>query len=144
MLIFSFFACGEVESKDIPTAEITANLSAIAYSETVKINASLRYGDGSFADGVILSEGDILEAGDGTTFQHLTRNEKLGRDNYSTEFPAVDEETEFLVRFNRAEFNDATENCATVPHPFELTFPYDYAHFRRTDQITVTWGASCF
>ena len=48
--------------------------------------------------------------------------------------------TGFFLRFKREEFNSATENCTTIPYPFELTFPYEYAHFRRSDSISVTWS----
>jgi hypothetical protein len=152
--IFLLAACETVESKNVRTDGIYADLRATADgSGSTVVEASLRVGGSGSNTYLDLSDGDSLLVDHAGDTRRLERSQDFfGAVHYRTSVPTDAADTPLRVAFMREPHDQMEAECrggsapysiATLPSPFSITAPSADAKFSRArDSIVVTWTPS--
>jgi hypothetical protein len=144
VLALSITACAEsVESDDVLTDGIYADLSAVATEEGMRVTAILVVGGESSNTYVKLTGDDALTAtADGETRRLSAQN--LGNIyHYGADLAANTGDTEVVFRFERSIDDGAPDSRCTLPAAIDITGPADGDVFSRAeDELVVTWTPS--
>jgi len=151
-LALLLFACERVESTDVRTSGIYADLDVVARGDgDSTVSASLRVG-GSLSNTYLeLIDGDVLMAHQGEDKEEMDEHSfPLGPVTYDATFDVDDENTPFRVEFAREAHDEAEEECrgggapnsfATLPAPFAFDGPSRDQSFSRSEaDIEITWS----
>lgn len=145
LLGLSLFGCTDVDSTNLNTSGIRAELTVTGRGTgTATVSAGLYVQDSSLTF-VELQEGDELTATTGDQTKTMEKSELFGVIDYYASFDDADAEgTAYTIAFNRESDESATGNTATLPAPFELTAPEGDAltYSRADDDIVVTYDNS--
>src|SRR5688500_2218758 len=141
--IASLAGCATVESEDVATSGVYADIKASADGSGVtQVRASLRVGGGTSNTFLDLSGDDRLETTHGQDTQSMAREELLGAVSYVTSFPVEAADSQFVVAFHRTIDEGAPSSTAVLPAPFAISAPAAETTFSRTSDVTVTWSPS--
>lgn len=137
-------ACENVESEDVMTSGVYADISATADGTgSTLVKTSLRVGGGMSNTYLELMGDDKLTAFQDTTEKLMGVKKLLGAVWYEASFDVDAADTPFKVAFTRSVDDGAPESTMTLPAPFALTAPAANTEFSRASaDITVTWDAS--
>ena len=149
-------ACEHVESSDIRTSGIFADLDVIARGDgESSVSAALRVG-GSLSNTYLeLIDGDRLIAHQGEDEEEMDEHSfPLGPVTYDASFDVDAENTPFRIEFAREPHDEAEKECrggsapnsfATLPAPFTIDGPSGDQTFSRSgDDIEITWSPNGF
>lgn len=144
VVIGAVAGCTSVNSSDVKTSGMSANMQVVADGTDATQVAMQLHVDNNITDLVNLTSGDTLVASTGSTSSPMSKNEFLGDIWYTASFPnATAESTSFTVAFNRASDVSAPSSVASLPGPFNITSPAASQTFSRTGQdITVAYDSS--
>jgi hypothetical protein len=155
-LALLLFGCERVESTDVRTSGIYADLDVVARGDgDSTVSASLRVGGPRSNTYLELVEGDALTAHQGEDETEMDEHSfPLGPVTYDARFEVDDENTPFRIEFAREAHDEVEENCrgggapnsfATLPAPFALDGPGADQTFSRADaDIEITWSPNGF
>ena len=143
-------ACESVESKNVRTDGIFADLEASADGDgSTTLTAALKVGgsNGSYMD---LADGDKLIAHHGSDQTEMTLSDSLfGVRRYSATFNADQAGESFRIAFEREAHDDTEEACrgggapdssASLPRGFSISSPASGAPLSRGgDEIVIRW-----
>lgn len=144
VLALSITACAEsVESDDVLTDGIYADLSAVATEDGMRVTATLLVGGAASNTYVRLTGDDALTASaDGET-RMLTAQGSGAIVHYATDLAANTEDTEVVFRFERTIDDGAPDSRCNVPAAFSITAPSDGDVVSRAgDDLVITWTPS--
>ncbi|MBM4280809.1 MAG: hypothetical protein FJ137_08630 [Deltaproteobacteria bacterium] len=150
-------ACSSIDSDDIDTDAITADLTARprADGSATELAATLAAGALTFID---LQAGDRLVASSGDVQVELSANEVLGVMSYGATLDGVGEVgATVTVAFEREAFASAPSSTVELPAPVSITAPDAGAAFSRAeddlvialagsasdDAVRVSWSGDC-
>lgn len=141
-LLFAI-GCESIESTDILTSAIYADLAATSDGSSTHATATLRSGGATSNTFVNLEGDDILTVtADGQT-QEMNEGYLGDIYIYDTDFTLSAQDTEFVFALERTVDAGAPDSRCTLPAPFELTAPEGGAPFSRDlDDLTVSWSPS--
>jgi hypothetical protein len=155
-LILLLASCERVESSDIRTSGIYADLSVVARGDgDSSVTAALRVG-GSLSNTYLeLIDGDVLRAHQGEQMEEMDQHSiPLGPVTYRASFDVDAENTPFRIEFAREPHDEMEKECrgesapnsfATLPAPFTIDGPERDRTFSRSDaDIEITWGPNGF
>jgi hypothetical protein len=140
-LALSVSACAEsVESDDVSTDGIYADLSATALEDGMRVIATLVVGGESSNTYVKLTGDDALTAtADGET-RTLTAQNLGNIYHYGADLAATTGGTEVVFRFERSIDDGAPDSRCTLPDAVEITGPAEGDVFSRAeDDLVITW-----
>ncbi len=149
-------ACADVDSEDILTSGMFANLSVTADgSGDSEALATLRVGGAGSTTYVELSEGDDLtaSAGDGEGVA-MEEYELLDYHGYKAVLPTDDPETEFNISLTRTVDEGAPNSTISIPAPFDiedvpdsldrsLDLPLNWSEVDPSLTLTVATSGTC-
>jgi hypothetical protein len=143
-LALSLSGCAEsVESDDVLTDGIYADLRAVASEDGMRVTVTLLVGGEDSNTYVKLTGDDSLTAtADGET-RTLTPWRLGDRYHYSADLAANTVDTEVVFRFERTIDDGAPDSRCTVPAAIEITAPVDGdVASRAEDDLVITWTPS--
>lgn len=145
-------ACEQIDSKNVNTDGIYADLEAASDGEETVIEARLKTGGGLSNTFLDLSDGDVLTAYAGAEMSKMDRESQLGVVWYRARFSQIAENTPLRIEFTRQGHDDAETKCrgesapnsmVTLPAPFSIGSPAKDDRFSRKDSaIDVQWSPS--
>jgi len=130
-------ACAEVESEDLRTSGIYAEMHVTAEDDSAFVQARLRTGRALDADSVLLSPGDQLSAAVSGVSIPLLKSDSGG---YTGLLDNVAGGSEINIKFSRLDAVDASNSRVTLPKAFELTAPALAETFKSGETITAAWS----
>jgi len=130
-------ACADVDSKDIRTSGIYAEISVRAQDDTAHVFARLRTGRALDNDTVLLSPGDQLSASVSGRSIPLYETET---EAYSGVLENVSGGSEIFVKFTRIDDVDAPNTRAILPEEFDISAPSPAETYNAGESITVVWS----
>ncbi len=144
VLLIGFFAsflvaCADVDSKDIRTSGIYAEIHIRAQDSSAHVLTRLRTGSALDNDTVLLSAGDQLSASVSGRSVPLYETESQG---YGGVLDNVAGGSEIIVKLTRMNGIDAPNSRATLPKEFDITAPAPTATYNAGESITVAWSPS--
>jgi len=145
LLGLSLFGCTDVDSTNLKTSGIRAELTVTGRGDGSAYASAGLYVSDSTLTFVELQEGDSLTATTGDQSKDLTKSELLGLISYGATFSDADAEgTTYSIAFNRDSDESATGNTASLPAKFNLTAPVGDAlsYSRANDDIVITYDNS--
>jgi len=145
LLAFGAFglACEQVDSADIKTSGVYANIVAEADGGgSTKVTTSLRVGGVLSNTFLELGPDESIVATSGTDEKTLSRKSLLGAISYVGTFTGDQADKDFKVAWNRGDgFVSAPSTQLSLPAGFDLTAPVGGATFSRAnDDLVVTWA----
>lgn len=138
-------ACQSVDSEDIGTGAIFANLGAVADGDNTVTTARLKVGGASSNAYLALSESDTLTASFGDESRGMSEHsDPFGGTWYSAEFSGSGGGTEVGISFVRdgdpTSDESATDSRITLPEPLTLTAPTQGETYSRAESsFVVVW-----
>jgi len=137
-------ACENVDSEDVMTDGIYADINAIATGDgNTTVRASLRVGGNASNTFLELVGDDKLVASMGEETAEMGEKTFLGSKWYTAEFSEDAVDTEFNVAFERSVDEPAPESKMTMVAPFDITVPASSASYSRaSDDIELAWETS--
>jgi major membrane immunogen (membrane-anchored lipoprotein) len=138
-------ACAEsVESDDVLTDGMYAELRAEASEDGTRITATLRVGGATSNTYVMLTGADSLTAtAAGETEEMTAQNNGGNVFRYTADLDATAEDTVVVFRFDRSIDDGAPNSRCTLPRAMTIEAPVDGEVFRRADQdVEITWDTS--
>ena len=140
-LIGGLVACESVESTDVLTSGVYADISATADgSGSTETSAILRVGGGNSNTFLQLVEDDTLTASQGDDSQAMTEVNLGDWYSYVATFEVDEEDAEFAVAFERTVDEGAPNTTMSLPAPFDLTAPEaDVTVAAAEEDITISW-----
>jgi hypothetical protein len=143
-LALSISACAEsVESDDVLTDGIYADLQAVASEDGMHVTATLLVGGADSNTYVRLTGDDSLTATAGDETREMTSRNLGDYYHYATDFAASTVDTEVVFRFERTIDDGAPDSRCTVPAAIEITGPVDGdAVSRAESDLVITWTPS--
>ena len=144
LTLLPIVACESVESKDIGTDAMSAEIEVISSDgASTRVNTTLRVGGLTSNTYVELTGDDQLTADDGSGAIEMSYLSIGDYWTYIADFSVAAGDTPFTVALVRSLDGGAPSSTASMPAPFDLTAPADAAVFSRaSDPITVTWDPS--
>ena len=142
---FALAACEQIDSADIATHGIYADLEVVASGNgTSVVRAELRAGGDLSNVSVEVVGGDRLVATQGAASRTMgRRDDVLGRIWYEASFATQAEDAPFGVAFLReAPLESAPDSAVTLPAPFAILAPEAGATFSRSQGLLVRWSPS--
>jgi hypothetical protein len=132
-----------VESDDVFTDGIYAELRAEATEDGTRATATLRVGGSSSNTYVRLTGEDSLSASaDGET-EEMNRQGFADRYYYTADLDANGEDTLVTFRFTRSLDDGAPDSHCTLPRPMSIEAPVEGSNFSRMQQdVEITWDTS--
>lgn len=131
--------CTKVDSEDIRTAGITADIEVTADDYATTVNTRLRAGNGIGAGRIVLSEGDQLTATLNGDSVNLGRS---GTNIYTGVFDSSESGVELKVALIRDDGVDALNSSVLLPARFEIDSPDQSETYMTGDSITAVWSPS--
>lgn len=144
-LVPALFACETIDSADVRTSGIHANIDITADgSGATSVRTELRAGGGTSNTFLELAEGDALYAfAEQDQRAMRERGDPFDRVWYEADFETDAPDVQFRVEFARDEHEDADESMVRMPAPFSLTEPRADAVFAFDDEtIPLAWDVS--
>ena len=144
LTLLPLVACESVESKDVGTDAMSAQIEVIsADGASTRVNTTLRVGGLTSNTYVQLTGDDQLTADDGTGPIEMSYLSIGDYWTYIADFSVAAADTNFAVALVRSLDDGAPSSTATLPAPFDLTAPAEATAFSRASEpITVTWEPS--
>jgi len=132
--------CKETVSSDhIRTAGISMATVVTAGSASSHVEVTLTVGGNESNTYVVLKEGDALIA---LADDEEKTMERVADGIYEATFDTNAEDTEFTVRLERDEDDDAVGNTGTLPAPFTITSDFGSEAHSRAEDLEITWEDS--
>jgi len=137
-------ACTEVKSEEVTTAGMYVDYTVVTQGEGTgsDVSTMLRVGGATSTTYVDLSAGDqlsVLVEEEEAVLNQLS----LGVvHSYQQRFETDTEDSEFVLRFDRADQTGAPSSLAVLPAPFEITLPVGEETVSRsveTGELVVSW-----
>lgn len=140
-VIASLVACESVDSTDVLTSGVYADIAATADgSGTTTASAVLRVGGGNSNTFLHIDGDDEVVASQGEDSTAMSEIEFGNYYSYVADFEIDAEDTEFLVGFNRTVDEGAPATSMTLPPLFELSGPEaDITVAASDEDITISW-----
>jgi len=139
MFVVLFAGCTTVESSDILTSGIHADLTASSAGEgSTAVSAVLYLGNPVNLNFVDLTGDDELVASNGGQSKVMSELIVLNIVNHHATFQTDDEGQEFSIDFQRSVDNGAPDSTVTLPAKFTLTGPT--AATSRAAAISLDWS----
>ena len=139
MLVALCAGCSTVDSSDVLTSGIHAEMSAVSAGDgTTDVSATLYLGNPINLDFVDLTGDDELFAIHGTQEKKMSELILLNIVSHHASFPTDAEGEQFEVDLRRSVDNGAPSSTATLPAKFTLTGPT--AATSRSAAILLTWS----
>lgn len=143
MVLPALVACESVDSTDVLTSGMYADLTAQTEGEGTRATATLRVGGGTSNTFVRLGADDQLTVNLGETTLEMEEVSLGELYSYIADFDSSDAGSTFTFAFNRVVDEGAPSSTATLPEPFTLVGPQPAEVFSRTTQdISVNWENS--
>ncbi len=140
MLLPALVACESVDSSDVLTSGMYADLTAQTEGEGTRATATLRVGGGTSNTFVRLGADDQLTVNLGETTLEMEEVSIGELYSYIADFDSSEPGSTFNFAFNRVVDEGAPASTATLPEPFTLMAPQPAEVFSRTTQdIPVNW-----
>lgn len=148
LLAAALAACERIDSQDIGTAGIYADLTADGYGGGVTLVSAELWAGGELSNvSVDLGPCDRLVATlDGVERQMSQRDDVFGRVWYEASFSGEPEGALLRIAFLRSDAGgcsapgpSAPDSEVTLPAPFSVTAPAPGAALRRSASFTVSW-----
>lgn len=138
MFVVLFAGCSTVDSSDILTSGMHAELTATTAGEgTTQVTAILYLGDPINLNFVDLTGDDELIVSHGSQTKEMTETILLNIVSHRTSFPTDAEGEQFEIDLQRTVDNGAPSSIATLPAKFMLSGPT--APTSRAAVIALTW-----
>lgn len=135
-------ACADVESGDVLTSGMWANISVTADGGgTSQVATVLKVGGADSNTYVELTTADVLTATLDGEEQILTEEELGDYHRYVTTFQSDQAGLPYTIAFTRSVDEGAPESVVELPEPFEM-LEVDVSHFDATQDITIEWEPS--
>lgn len=139
MLVVLCAGCSTVDSSDVLTSGIYAQLSAVSSGEgTTDVQAVLYLGNPINLDFVDLTGDDELFAIHGSDQKEMTERILLNVVSHHASFPTDAEGEQFEIDFTRTVDNGAPSSIATLPAKFTLSGPTSATS--RAAEIPLSWS----
>ena len=139
LALFTATACTSVESSDIKTSGIYADLWAVSDGEgTSYSEAILRVGGATSNTFVTLSEGDDLTATVAEVTENMTEQNIGEIYSYRADFSTADADVDYVIALERTEDESAPSSVMSLPLPFVMD-PVGSEYSRDDDDIVLTW-----
>jgi hypothetical protein len=136
-------ACAEsVESDDVFTDGIYAEMRAEASEDGTRVTATLRVGGSTSNTYVMLTGDDSLSATAGGEVEEMTPQNLGDRYHYTADLDATGEDTEVVFRFTRSIDDGAPDSRCTLPRPMTIDAPVEGDTFSRAEDVVITWDTS--
>jgi hypothetical protein len=135
-------ACEKVESEDVNTSGIYANIQVVANGDgQSQVIATLKVGGDTSNVFIDMSGDDKLEATSGEENKELAKDNEVGNIvRYKASFDGDEEDKDFKVAFIRTVDDGAPESTVTLPAPFGITSPdADTSFSRENDDLVIEW-----
>lgn len=144
LTLLPLVACESVESKDIGTDAMSAQIEVIsADGASTRVHTTLRVGGLTSNTYVELTGDDQLTADDGSGAIEMSYLSIGDYWTYIADFSVAAADTPFTVALVRSLDGGAPASTASLTAPFALTAPAEATVFSRaSDPITVTWDSS--
>jgi hypothetical protein len=132
-----------VESNDVFTDGMYAELHAAATEDGTRATATLRVGGSSSNTYVMLTGDDSLSATAGAETEEMNRQGFGDRYYYTADLDANGEDTVVTFRFTRSIDDGAPDSHCTLPRPMTIEAPADGSNFSRMEQdVEISWDTS--
>lgn len=132
--------CESIDSTDILTSAIYADLAATSDGASTHATATLRSGGATSNTFVNLEGDDVLTVTAEGQTQEMDEGYLGDIYVYDADFALGAADTEFLFALERTVDAGAPDSRCTLPAPFELTAPKGGAPYsRELDDLTVSW-----
>jgi len=132
--------CKETVASDhIRTAGISMATIVTAGSSSSHVEVTLTVGGNESNTYVVLKEGDTLIA---VADDEDKTMERVADGVYEATFDTNAEDTEFTVRLEREDDDDAPGNTGTLPAPFMITSDFGSEEHSRAEDLEITWEDS--
>ena len=139
VLVVVCAGCSQVDSSDVLTSGIHAEMSAVSSGAgTTDVQATLYLGNPIELNFVELTGDDELVASHGSETKVMTETSLLNIVGHHTSFQTDAEGEQFTIDLQRSVDNGAPESTATLPAKFTLTGPT--APASRAAAIALTWS----
>ncbi|MDF1564876.1 MAG: hypothetical protein P1V51_17670 [Deltaproteobacteria bacterium] len=145
LVAISNLACEQVDSEDVLTSGVYANITAEADGDgSTTVSTSLRVGGALSNTFLELGAEESVTATSGGETKTLARRNVLGAISYVGTFTGDETDKAFTVAWNRGEgYESAPNTTLSLPAGFEITAPAAGATFSRAnDDIVLTWDSS--
>ncbi|MCB9762766.1 MAG: hypothetical protein H6739_23395 [Alphaproteobacteria bacterium] len=145
ILIFpALVGCESIESQDILTSGIYADLTVITDGDGARAQAILRSGGATSNTFVQLTgDDDLSVSADGGEAVAMSEQNLGDIYSYTADLDEDAAGTEFTFAFTRTIDDGAPASTAVLPEPFNATGPAEDSTASRTaDDITITWEPS--
>ena len=138
LTLLPLVACESVESKDVGTDAMSAQIEVIsADGASTRVNTTLRVGGLTSNTYVQLTGDDQLTADDGTGPIEMSYLSIGDYWTYIADFSVAAADTNFAVALVRSLDDGAPSSTATLPAPFDLTAPAEAtADIDRTEAMS--------
>jgi hypothetical protein len=137
----SVVACTQVNSADLKTAGMSAQMSVTADGSGKSQVVAALFVDNNVTDRVSLNTGDGLSVSGGGQSALLQRDNTLSILTYDATLAVDAAGTTFTIAFTRANDTSAPNSACTLPDAFSPTGPSG-AKSRANDDIVITWMPS--
>jgi hypothetical protein len=132
-----------VESNDVLTDGIYAELRAEATEDGTRATATLRVGGSGSNTYVMLTGDDSLSASAGSETEEMNRQNVGDRYYYTADLDATGEDTVVTFRFARSIDDGAPDSRCTLPRPMTIEAPAEGSNYSRMQQdVEITWDTS--
>lgn len=143
LLLAAITGCEKVESTDINTSGVWANISASGGADGKStVATTLKVGGATSNTYLELVGGDSLVASSGSQSVTMSAKQEFGNVvTYHATLDGAEEGKEVKVAFKRDVDPGAPSSTVKLPAPFTLSAPAANASISRNGSLTVTWNA---
>lgn len=136
-------ACTSVNSKDLLTAGMSADMHVIADGSGSTSATAVLHVDNNCCDFVDLQGNDRLVASAGGQSQTMAKDTFVGTVSYDASFNGQDAEgAQYTIALSRTSDKGAPNSNATLPKPFGVSAPAANASASRAHDLVVSWSPS--
>lgn len=135
--------CESIESTDVMTDAIYADLVATSDGSSTHTAATLRLGGATSNTFVNLQGDDVLSVTAGGETKEMLEGYVGDIYIYNADFELSEADTEFIFSLDRSVDAGAPDSRCTLPEPLDVTAPAGGETFsRELDDLTITWTPS--
>ena len=135
--------CESIESTDVSTDAIYADLVATSDGSSTHTTATMRLGGATSNTFVNLEGDDILSVTAGGETQEMQEGYVGDIYIYDADFDLYEADTEFVFSLDRSVDDGAPDSRCSLPEPLDVTAPLGGETFsRELDDLTITWTPS--